>query len=75
MTLELYWLENCLYYDSRVIIYERKMFYRIDNSINDQGYDRARLDRLKRLQQTEIGKIREEWSKDRRNEITKEKDL
>ena len=27
-TLESYWLENCLYYDSRVVTYEPKMFYR-----------------------------------------------
>ena len=29
MTLELYWLENCPYYDSRVIIYACIMFIRL----------------------------------------------
>ena len=29
MTLESYWLENCLYYDSRVVIYEHKLFIRL----------------------------------------------
>ena len=27
MTLQLYLLENCQYYDSRFVIYEHKMFY------------------------------------------------
>ena len=31
MTLESHWLENCIYYDSRVVIYERKMFCRIEH--------------------------------------------
>ena len=31
MTLESYGLENCLYYDCRVVIYERKMFSRNDH--------------------------------------------
>ena len=31
MTLESYWLENRLYYDSRVVIYDIKMFYKIDH--------------------------------------------
>ena len=29
MTLELYWLENCPYFDSRFVIYARKMFIRL----------------------------------------------
>ena len=29
MTLESYWLENCPYYDSMVIIYAQKMFIRL----------------------------------------------
>ena len=27
--LESYWLGNCLYYDSRVVFYERKLLYKI----------------------------------------------
>ena len=29
MTLDLCWLENCLYYDSRVVIYDRKNVFKI----------------------------------------------
>ena len=29
MTLESYWLENCPYYDPRVVIYACKMFIRL----------------------------------------------
>ena len=29
MTLELYWIQNCPYYNSRVVIYDRKMFIRL----------------------------------------------
>ena len=29
MTLEAYWLENCPYYDSRVVINASKMFKRL----------------------------------------------
>ena len=33
-TLESYWLQNCTYYDSRVVIYDRKMFIRLDTDLN-----------------------------------------
>ena len=33
MTLELYWLQNCPYYDSTVEIYDRKMFIRLATEI------------------------------------------
>ena len=33
MTLELYWLQICPYYDSRVVIYDRKMFIRMATGI------------------------------------------
>ena len=29
MTLESYWLQICPYYNSRVVIYDRKMFIRL----------------------------------------------
>ena len=37
MTLESYWLENCPYYDPRVVIYDRKMFMRLATGHTDYG--------------------------------------
>ena len=34
MTLELYWLENCPYCNSRVVIYACKMFIRLATAVN-----------------------------------------
>ena len=34
MTLELYQLQICPYFDSRVVIYDRKMFIRLDAGAN-----------------------------------------
>ena len=45
MTLELYWLEKCPYYDSRVVIYVRKMFIRLATGLVIMGGDSSRYKR------------------------------